>query len=239
MTAYLAPPSESLKTLPWTESSSAAASALEGRIPISGRQECGADLDALRAAHRRAADAAQPAAARRRRQLQPPAQPARRLDHGRGRPAGRVRPGDDASRVRHRLDHRALRHRPQDARLDPGARAAARPRRRGDGVAARRLRDRQPADRPASARRSQALGAEIELAAGYVRATAPEGRADRRHDQLPLRVGRRDRECADGGGARQGHDRDRECRARAGDHRPRQMPGRDGRQDRAGSAPTR
>ena len=52
----------------------------------------------------------------------------------------------------------------------------------------------------------QALGAEIELAAGYVKATAPEGGLHRRHDQLPGRLGRRDRECADGGGARQGHD---------------------------------
>ena len=52
----------------------------------------------------------------------------------------------------------------------------------------------------------QALGAEIEIAAGYVKAIAPEGRPHRRHDQLPDRLGRRDRECADGGGARQGHD---------------------------------
>ena len=41
------------------------------------------------------------------------------------------------------------RHRPKYARLDPGPGSAARPRRRGDGIPARRLRDRQPANRPA------------------------------------------------------------------------------------------
>ena len=59
--------------------------AAHGPHPDLRRQERGADADALRAAHRRAADAAQPAAARRRRQLRPSAQPAWRLDHDRGR----------------------------------------------------------------------------------------------------------------------------------------------------------
>ena len=104
-----------------------------------------------------------------------------------------------------RLDRRALRHRPQDARLDPGARAAARARRRGDGVAARRLRDRQPADRPAS---EGAAGARRRDRARrrLCEGDRAQGRPHRRHDQLPDRLGRRDRECADGGGARQGHD---------------------------------
>ena len=41
-----------------------------------------------------------------------------------------------------RLHRRALRHGAPDARVDPGARAAARPRRRCHRFAARRLRDR-------------------------------------------------------------------------------------------------
>ena len=60
-----------------------------------------------------------------------------------GARADEYRPGDDPSRLQPRLDRRALRHRPQDARLDPRPRPARRPRRRGDGVAARRLRDRR------------------------------------------------------------------------------------------------
>ena len=79
----------------------------------------------------------------------------------------------------------------------------------------------------------QALGAEIELAAGYVRAIAPKGGLVGGTISFSDRLGRRDRECADGGGARQGHQRDRECGARAGDHRPRHVPQRDGREDRA------
>ena len=108
----------------------------------------------------------------------------------------------------------------------------------------------------------ECLGAEIELAAGYVKATAPKGRLSggnfsfpvvsvgatenalmaavlgtgrserapqRRHDQLSVRLRRRDRECADGGGARQGHHHYRKCRARAGDHGSCQVPDRHGR----------
>ena len=48
----------------------------------------------------------------------------------------------------------------------------------------------------------EALGAEIEIAAGYVKATAPKGRLTGRRLQLPGGVGRRDRKCADGGGPR-------------------------------------
>ncbi len=50
----------------------------------------------------------------------------------------------------------------------------------------------------------EALGAEIEMATGYVRAQAPDGGLPGGAIQLPGRVGRRDRECADGGSARQG-----------------------------------
>src|SRR3954469_5350988 len=49
------------------------------RNPDQRGEECGADADALRASHRREADAHQPAAARRRRYIQPFAQPARRF----------------------------------------------------------------------------------------------------------------------------------------------------------------
>ena len=87
----------------------------------------------------------------------------------------------------------------------------------------------------------EALGAAIEISAGYVRATAPvrlasEGRADR----VPGRVGGRDRECADGGGHRAGRDADRQCGARARDRRPVPLPRRDGGEgsrasDRSGS----
>ena len=47
----------------------------------------------------------------------------------------------------------------------------------------------------------EALGAEIELAAGYVKATRAQGPPARRRLQLPGGLGRRDRKCADGGGA--------------------------------------
>ena len=55
---------------------------------------------------------------------------------------------------------------------------------------------------------------------------------DRRRSDVPQRLGRRHREPADGGGARQGRDGPDQRRARAGDHRPRQLPDRHGRQDR-------
>ena len=44
----------------------------------------------------------------------------------------------------------------------------------------------------------EALGADIELAAGYVKASAPEGADPRRRLQLPSGFGRRDRERCDG-----------------------------------------
>jgi UDP-N-acetylglucosamine 1-carboxyvinyltransferase len=47
--------------------------------------------------------------------------------------------------------------------------------RRGDRVAARRLRHRQPPDRPAPQGAGSASARQIELAAGYVRAIAPDG----------------------------------------------------------------
>ena len=58
------------------------------------------------------------------------------------------------------------------------------------------------------------------------------GRADRRDDLARLPERRRDREPADGGGARQGHDGDRQRRPRAGDRRPLPDARADGRADR-------
>src|SRR3546814_4543844 len=58
--------------------------ATQGPYPHLRRQKCRAHAIAVRAAHRRAADFAQPATARRRRWLWPSAQPARLLDDDRG-----------------------------------------------------------------------------------------------------------------------------------------------------------
>ena len=74
---------------------------------------------------------------------------------------------------------------------------------RGDGVAARRLRDRQPADRPAPRRRSKRSARR----SSWPRAMSARWRptaACRAATTLPGRLGRRDRECADGGGAASG-----------------------------------
>ena len=83
----------------------------------------------------------------------------------------------------------------------------------------------------------ECMGAEIELAAGYVKASAPKGRLRGRRFQLPGRLGRSDRECGHGGGARQGPNAIVQRRARARDRRSVQPAGRDGREDRGiGSA---
>jgi UDP-N-acetylglucosamine 1-carboxyvinyltransferase len=98
---------------------------------------------------------------------------------------------------------------------------AARPRGRGDGVAARRLRDRQPPDRPApeGARGDRRRDRSHR---GLCEGSAPGGRL-KGGGSLPGRVGRRDRECADGGGDRQGWHYARECGARARDRRSVQL----------------
>ena len=51
----------------------------------------------------------------------------------------------------------------------------------------------------------EALGAAIELADGYVIALAPQGTQGRAH-RIPVRLGRRDGECDDGGDAGRGRD---------------------------------
>ena len=68
-------------------------------------------------------------------------------------PAAGARAGD--RRRGDRQPPRRLRHRAQDARLDPGARADAGPRRPRRRVAARRLRHRRAPGRPAPARASR------------------------------------------------------------------------------------
>ena len=75
------------------------------------------------------------------------------------------------------------------------------------------------------------LGAEIEVDAGYVIARAPKG-LQRRRDRLPEGHRRRHPCGADGGGARQRHDGDRERGPRARGRRPRRLPDQDGGADR-------
>src|SRR3546814_1007187 len=82
--------------------------ATQGPYPHLRCQECGAHPAALRAAHRRAADLAQPAAPRRRRWFRPSAQPTRLLDDDRGIAARGFRPRDDRAHDDADLDRRAL-----------------------------------------------------------------------------------------------------------------------------------
>ena len=128
----------------------------------------------------------------------------------------------DARRGAHRLAARALRAREDDARVDPGARPAARALRRGARVAARRLRDRPAARRPAR----QGPGGDGRRRS--TSSTATSARARRGCTGARIRVRRRHRhrhrEPDDGGDARRRHDRARERRARAGGRRARALP---------------
>ena len=101
------------------------------------------------------------------------------------------------------LDHGALRHRAQDARLGAGAgrrcwRAKAR---RGCRcpAAARSARGRSTC----TSRASRRWAPRSSIDGGYMVARAPKGLRGARY-HLPQGVGRRDREPDDGGGARQG-----------------------------------
>ena len=103
----------------------------------------------------------------------------------------------------------AVRAGQDDARLVPGARAAAGALRARARVDARRLRHRQPPGRPAP-RRAAAMGARVELVHGYV-----EAEAEQLHGAAHLSrraVGRRHRAPDDGGDAGRGHDDDRATR---------------------------
>ena len=179
---------------------------LSGAIPIAGAKNAALPLMAASLLDRRDAGAGQPA------DLADIKTMADLLaQHGVAvGPGGAGTRPDESARVlelsapAHHLDHRALRSRAQDARLVPGAGAAARALRRGEGVAARRLRDRHAAGRSAHQgpgaprRRGRAHGR-------LYRGARAEG-AERRRDRLPQRLGRRHRESADGGGARRGRD---------------------------------
>ena len=112
---------------------------------------------------------------------------------------GEYRAHDDASGEGDRLDRRALRHGPADARLDPGPWPDACP--AGESTVSLpggcAIGDR-PIDLHLQA--LEALGAEIELAAGYVKASAPKGRLSGWRIQFPGSLGRSDRKCGHGRG---------------------------------------
>ena len=78
----------------------------------------------------------------------------------------------------------------------------------------------------------EAMGAEIELAAGYVKASAPKGRLPGGDFSFPVVSVGATENARDGRGPRQGEDAAVQCRARAGDRRSLQSARRDGREDR-------
>ena len=198
-----------------------------GADPHRRREERLPHLDARNASVRRAADADQRAA------------PVGYPDHvdapavaGRGGVLAQRGAGSGAVVPRARQSHRRLRHRAQDARLDPRARADAGARGAGDRVASRRVRHRRAPRGPAS-----------EGAGGHGRGAGaarrlcpcrgawwPEGCRGRVSDRL----GRGHRERADGRDAGQGDDGPEEPRARTRDRRSGALPSGDGRADRGG-----
>ena len=62
------------------------------------------------------------------------------------------------------------------------------------------------------------MGAELDLSSGYVNASSPDGLKGA-VIEFPVRLGRGDREPADGGDAGEGDDGSEECGAGAGDQR--------------------
>ena len=82
------------------------------------------------------------------------------------------------------------------------------------------------------------MGAKIDLAEGYVTATAPDGLKGAEIVFPFVSVGATET-AHDGGDPGQGHHRDRQCRARAGDRRSGQLPDRHGREDLRAWAPAR
>ena len=70
-----------------------------------------------------------------------------------------------------------------------------------DGLAARRLRDRRPADRP-SPEGARGAGRRNRTCCRLCEGQRAEGKTDGGRLQLPGGLGRRHRKCADGGGAR-------------------------------------
>ena len=188
----------------------------------------------LRREERRAADPRVDAAGRRPGHDQQRAAPARRDDDdGAARPDGRGarhrRAHEDPRRPATRAQlFRAVRPRQDDARIHPRAGSAGRALRRGDRVAARRLRDRLAPGRPAPARVAGARGR------GQRRERLHQGAREAAqgctHQHGPGHRDR-DREPHDGGRARERHDDHRKRGAGARSPRPRQLPQRDGRED--------
>ena len=195
-----------------------------------GRQERHAAADDREPAHRRDADSRQCAAARRCRPAAANPRQSRRRHHG-GRQAARRdrRSRPDAAHFRgpHRRHHRALRTRVQDAGEFLGDGAAGRAHGRGAGVAARRLRHRHAAGRPAhhGAGAARRQDRDRQRLCGGASAARAQGRRDRLSQGHRRRHPHRDH----GGIARQRHHRDRERRARAGDRRRRRLPQQNGR----------
>ena len=137
-------------------------------------------------------------------------------------PDGGDRPDDPPLGPHHHRHHRSLRARLDDAGELLGDRAARRAARRGRGLDARRLRHRHapgrpPAHGPGAARRRDRDRCRLRHRPG---AEGPE----RGRDRLPEGHRRRHPCGADGGGARQRHDGDRERGARARGRRSRRLP---------------
>ena len=195
------------------------------------RKERRAHANSVCAADRRAADLAQPASAGGYRQLPAPDDAIRRGGEHRRHQARGFRTGGHLRGNPPHLDHRALRSGAQDACVDPRARPDAGTRRCCHGLAARRLRDRQPPDRPAPFR-ARSIGRRDRAGAGLCPRACARWRPAGRRVRFPRGVGRRDRECADGGGAGQRHLDAAQRRTRARDRRPVQPAGRDGCRDR-------
>ena len=175
------------------------------------------------AAHRRAGAGAQRPA------------PARRSDLDRfARPPGRRialdrRPRRRTARARHNLARGALRTGQDDARVVPGAGAAARAHRTGASFDAGRMRDRRTAGQPAYRGNPDVRRAHPD--APRLR-RGPCRQSPRRAGMARLAVGRRDGEYPDGRGARARPHHDRERGARARGAGPRADALRDGRAHR-------
>ena len=183
----------------WIRSSSRASGPLNGEIPIAGAKNACLTLMPATLLQRRAADADQRAAA----VGHPHHDRAAAIARRRG---GALQDGQVLAMSSHDLTSHArrLRHRAQDARLDPGAGAAAGARRAGGGVAARRLRHRRAAGGPAPAGRWRRWAPSWSCATAMC-TPRRRGGLKGRTVEFPLRLGRRDRERADGGDAGQGH----------------------------------
>ena len=178
----------------------------------------------------------QSAAPRGRRQLRPSAQPARRLDQRRGRQEGRIRPQGDASRRARSASTVAPYDMVRKMRasilvLGPMlARAGESTVSLPGGCA---IGDR-PIDLHLKA--LEAIGAEIELAAGYVKASAPKGRLPAATISFPVVSVGATENALMAAVLATGRTPVVQRRARAGDRRPVQSARRHGRRRSTASA---